>query len=81
MKKLIFLFFYLLIHLTSVAQDSSYYQYNSIIDAALTLQDSGKYENSCQYFDSAFQIITFVPYHHFNAFQAAINNNDLHRGL
>lgn len=72
-------FSFLLIGSAVYCQDSTYYKYELIIDKAFSLSDSGEFTNACNHFDSAFQLINFVPYHHFDAFQAAVQDSNIQR--
>jgi hypothetical protein len=50
--------------------------YEKLIEIAEKFGDSNQYQSSSSVYDSAFKVISFVPYDYFNAFNVAMQENN-----
>ena len=57
-------------------QNSTYYDYNELIQKASEFAELNLYSEAVRSYDEAFDKIKFVPYHYYDAFEAAVNDSN-----
>lgn len=62
-----------------VAQDSSYYRYNDLIEKAESNQKQGDFKKALNNYDNAFKFINFSPWGYSDAFSAAISDSNFYK--
>ncbi|MEI6823126.1 MAG: hypothetical protein WCL51_14440 [Bacteroidota bacterium] len=81
MKKivLISILFKLFLFTNTEGQDSTYYKYKAFIKKAEENGASKKTKIALSYYDSAFNIIDYIPYTYYDAFSLAISDSNYFR--
>ncbi len=74
--RLVIVIVFLLAYNSIYSQDSTYLNYNKLIEIAKSKSELKDYESSIKYYDSAFSIINYIPYHYFDAFSLCILDNN-----